>query len=217
MHYLMLFVQKQVVQQISSSSSKAHKNISSTNSMNNDKDRHIALPKQVVFSSLMYGNISKRINKKKSYDDYDPEQNSNELVGELELQTDIIAVDTMEGSCTKKRFKEFVISNVVSQMNLYLSKHSVLILNNACIHHDKDLIEYIESFGGPNSPVPLDLFNLIKNLSREGAAYFEEDDGEFKELFIFEFCKNEVICGDMAKKRHYIRIELVGVKAVPQI
>ncbi|GES79401.1 serine/threonine-protein kinase rio2 [Rhizophagus clarus] len=35
----------------------------------------------------------------------------------------------------------------VSQMNAYPSEHSVLVLDNARIHHDKDLIEYIESFG----------------------------------------------------------------------
>ncbi len=33
-------------------------------------------------------------------------------------------------------------------MNSYPSEHSVLVLDNARIHHDKDLIEYIESFGG---------------------------------------------------------------------
>ena len=33
-------------------------------------------------------------------------------------------------------------------MNSYPSAHSVLILDNAQIHHDNDLIEYIESFGG---------------------------------------------------------------------
>ncbi|GBB98439.1 hypothetical protein RclHR1_32280001 [Rhizophagus clarus] len=31
----------------------------------------------------------------------------------------IIAVDIIEGNCTKKRFKEFVISNIVPQMNAY--------------------------------------------------------------------------------------------------
>ena len=33
-------------------------------------------------------------------------------------------------------------------MNSYLAKQSVLILDNARIHHDNDLIEYIEAFGG---------------------------------------------------------------------
>ncbi|GBC10608.1 hypothetical protein RclHR1_09770011 [Rhizophagus clarus] len=59
----------------------------------------------------------------------------------------IIAVDIMEGSYTKKRFKEFIILNVVPQMNAYPSEYSVLVLDNARIHHDKDLIEYIEFFG----------------------------------------------------------------------
>ncbi|CAB4403318.1 unnamed protein product [Rhizophagus irregularis] len=57
-----------------------------------------------------------------------------------------IAVDIMEGSCTKKRFREFVISNMVPQMNSYPNKHSVLVLDNAQIHHNDILIEYIEAF-----------------------------------------------------------------------
>jgi hypothetical protein len=52
-----------------------------------------------------------------------------------------------------------------------------------------------------NSPVPLDPSNSAKNSSREGAACFGEDNGEFIELFMFEFCINEVICGGMAKKK----------------
>ena len=49
-------------------------------------------------------------------------------------------------------------------MNSYPADHSVLVLDNARIHHDEDLIEYIEAFGGrvkflpPYSPD----FNLIK-------------------------------------------------------
>jgi len=33
-------------------------------------------------------------------------------------------------------------------MNSYPNKHSVLVLDNAQIHHDNILIEYIEAFGG---------------------------------------------------------------------
>ena len=33
-------------------------------------------------------------------------------------------------------------------MNSYPNEQSVLILDNARIHHDEDLIEYIEAFGG---------------------------------------------------------------------
>ncbi|PKC01482.1 hypothetical protein RhiirA5_261733, partial [Rhizophagus irregularis] len=59
----------------------------------------------------------------------------------------IIAVDIMEGNCTKEKFREFVISNV-PQMNAYPNEQSVLVLDNARIHHDDDLIDYIEAFGG---------------------------------------------------------------------
>ncbi|PKY55800.1 hypothetical protein RhiirA4_306586, partial [Rhizophagus irregularis] len=51
----------------------------------------------------------------------------------------IIAVDIMEGSCTKQRFKEFVVSQVLPQMNPFPSKNSVLVLDNAKIHHDQEL------------------------------------------------------------------------------
>jgi transposase len=33
-------------------------------------------------------------------------------------------------------------------MNAYPNEQSVLILDNARIHHDEDLVEYIEVFGG---------------------------------------------------------------------
>jgi len=33
-------------------------------------------------------------------------------------------------------------------MNAYPAEQSVLVLDNARIHHDEDLIEYIEAFGG---------------------------------------------------------------------
>jgi len=36
----------------------------------------------------------------------------------------------------------------VPQMNSYPAEQSVLVLDNARIHHDEDLIDYIEAFGG---------------------------------------------------------------------
>ncbi|GES77791.1 hypothetical protein GLOIN_2v1776603 [Rhizophagus clarus] len=61
----------------------------------------------------------------------------------------IIAVDIMEGSCTKQRFKEFVISQVVSICYYIISiyTNSVLVLDNAKIHHDQDLLDYLSAFG----------------------------------------------------------------------
>ncbi|GES97782.1 homeodomain-like protein [Rhizophagus clarus] len=62
-------------------------------------------------------------------------------------KTGIIAVDIMEGSCTKQRFKEFVVSQVLPQMNPFPSTNSVLVLDNAKIHHDQELLEYLDAFG----------------------------------------------------------------------
>lgn len=59
----------------------------------------------------------------------------------------IIAIDIIEGSCTKDRFKEFVISQVLPQMNSFPHERSVLILDNARIHHNDGLLEYLNAFG----------------------------------------------------------------------
>ncbi|CAG8736501.1 2049_t:CDS:2, partial [Racocetra fulgida] len=54
----------------------------------------------------------------------------------------IIAVDIIEGTCTKERFKQFIINQVP-----YSHANSVLVLDNARIHHNSELIKYIEAFG----------------------------------------------------------------------
>ncbi|GES79396.1 TPR domain-containing protein [Rhizophagus clarus] len=66
----------------------------------------------------------------------------------------IIAIDIMEGSCTKDKFKEFVILNVVSQMNSYPAEQNVFVFDNTRIHHDQDLIEYIKAFRGRVEFIP---------------------------------------------------------------
>ncbi|GBC01247.1 hypothetical protein RclHR1_41080001 [Rhizophagus clarus] len=52
----------------------------------------------------------------------------------------------MKGSYTKQRFKEFVISQVLPQMNPFPSTNSVLVFDNAKIHHDQELLEYLDAF-----------------------------------------------------------------------
>ncbi|CAB4475156.1 unnamed protein product [Rhizophagus irregularis] len=64
----------------------------------------------------------------------------------LSLQR-FIAIDIMEGSCIKERFKDFVISDVLPKMNPYPGPNSVIVLDNAKIHHDEGLIEYLQAFG----------------------------------------------------------------------
>jgi hypothetical protein len=81
-----------------------------------------------------------------------------------------IAADIMEGSCDKDKFQTFILTQVViiyyrkllsfnkenylfindyfklPHMNPYPGKNSVIIMDNARIHHDEDLIKSIEEF-----------------------------------------------------------------------
>ncbi|PKC00071.1 hypothetical protein RhiirA5_264075, partial [Rhizophagus irregularis] len=56
-------------------------------------------------------------------------------------------VDIMEGSCDKERFRIFVLTQLLPQMNPYPAKHSVLVMDNARIHHDDNLVTAIENIG----------------------------------------------------------------------
>ncbi|GBC16401.2 hypothetical protein GLOIN_2v1435777 [Rhizophagus irregularis DAOM 181602=DAOM 197198] len=58
-----------------------------------------------------------------------------------------IAADIMEGSCDKDRFRTFIITQVLPQMNPYPGENSVLIMDNARIHYDEDLVKSVEEFG----------------------------------------------------------------------
>ncbi|CAB4421881.1 unnamed protein product [Rhizophagus irregularis] len=51
------------------------------------------------------------------------------------------------GSCDKERFRIFVLTQLLPQMNPYPAKHSVLVMDNAHIHHDDDLVTAIENIG----------------------------------------------------------------------
>ncbi|GBC18670.2 hypothetical protein GLOIN_2v1435777 [Rhizophagus irregularis DAOM 181602=DAOM 197198] len=58
-----------------------------------------------------------------------------------------IAADIMKGSCNKKRFQTFILTQVLPQMNEYPNKNSVIVMDNAKIHHDEKLVESIEQMG----------------------------------------------------------------------
>ncbi|CAG8521423.1 3691_t:CDS:2 [Paraglomus occultum] len=47
----------------------------------------------------------------------------------------IVAVEIMEGSCDKEKFSEFILSRVIPCMNQYPGSNSVIVLDNAAIHH----------------------------------------------------------------------------------
>ncbi|CAG8839349.1 24831_t:CDS:2, partial [Gigaspora margarita] len=59
----------------------------------------------------------------------------------------IIAISILENSCTKIKFKEFIITQVLPQMNTFPYARSILILDNAKIHHDNGLLKFLNAFG----------------------------------------------------------------------
>ncbi|GES88364.1 hypothetical protein SCP_1202740 [Rhizophagus clarus] len=59
----------------------------------------------------------------------------------------ILAVDIIVGSCNKERFCNFILTQVLPLMDLYLQRNSVLIMDNTSIHHNEELIKIIKSVG----------------------------------------------------------------------
>ncbi|CAB4491539.1 unnamed protein product [Rhizophagus irregularis] len=59
----------------------------------------------------------------------------------------IIALDIMEDSCNKERFRNFILAKVLPNMNAFPQQNNVLVMDNAQIHHDEYLVNFIESIG----------------------------------------------------------------------
>ncbi|PKB95541.1 hypothetical protein RhiirA5_249017, partial [Rhizophagus irregularis] len=55
-----------------------------------------------------------------------------------------VAIDIFEGSCDKKKFVDFVLDQVVPIMNPYLGDNSVIVMDNAKIHHNNDLVALLK-------------------------------------------------------------------------
>ena len=54
----------------------------------------------------------------------------------------ILALDIVEDSFTAPTFRAF-IQRLLLKMNLYPQKHSVIIMDNCCIHKDPETLEMI--------------------------------------------------------------------------
>ncbi|CAG8617014.1 2299_t:CDS:2 [Acaulospora morrowiae] len=83
----------------------------------------------------------------------------------------IVAVEIIERSYDKKKFEDFIYTQVIPHMNPFPGKNSVLVMDNARIHHNAEWISVIEELGGhilflsPYSPDfnPIELaFSTIK-------------------------------------------------------
>ncbi|GBC09430.1 hypothetical protein RclHR1_08860003 [Rhizophagus clarus] len=58
-----------------------------------------------------------------------------------------VAVDIFKGSCNRKRFVDFILDQVLPIINPYPNNNSIIIMNNARIHHDKELIALLKGLG----------------------------------------------------------------------
>ncbi|KIJ12709.1 hypothetical protein PAXINDRAFT_82442 [Paxillus involutus ATCC 200175] len=59
----------------------------------------------------------------------------------------IIASHIIEGSLHCKGFLEFIEHSVLPHCTAYPGKHSVLVMDNAWIHHGAEIFELMERFG----------------------------------------------------------------------
>ncbi|PKB94602.1 hypothetical protein RhiirA5_257964, partial [Rhizophagus irregularis] len=55
-----------------------------------------------------------------------------------------IAVDVFEGTYDRKRFVDFVLNQIVPVINPYPDDNSIIIMDNARIHHNAELISLME-------------------------------------------------------------------------
>nr|CAG8519384.1 14370_t:CDS:2 [Entrophospora candida] len=93
-----------------------------------------------------------------------------------------IALDIMEGNCTKERFQSFILAQILPLMNPYPQKNSVLVMDNAVIHHDDKMIQLMKEVGchvlflPPYSPDynPIELsFSFIKKWIKRNNIFMQ--------------------------------------------
>jgi transposase len=97
----------------------------------------------------------------------------------------IITTRIIDGSCTKELFEEFIVEDVIPHMEKFPAQRSVLVMDNARIHHHAELIEWLEENGymveflPPYSPDfnPIEeAFSAIKAWIRRHAKDYEHID-----------------------------------------
>ncbi|GES84484.1 hypothetical protein GLOIN_2v1435777 [Rhizophagus clarus] len=99
--------------------------------------------------------------------DFNPEQlifiDEHAKDGRNDIYTNLLAL-TLDGfivaevikwSCTKEFLQAFIINQVIPQINLFPGKNSIIIINNARIHHDEALVGSVEGIGGKVIYLPL--------------------------------------------------------------
>ncbi|GBB93508.1 hypothetical protein RclHR1_21840002 [Rhizophagus clarus] len=103
-----------------------------------------------------------------------------------------IAVDIIEGNCNKERFKDFILSKI-PQIYPFPGPNSVLIMDNAKIHHNNDFINIVQKLDGkveflpPYSPDlnPIETsFSVIKSWIKRHRDFMENFDDPIHALML---------------------------------
>ncbi|KAF5366057.1 hypothetical protein D9758_006607 [Tetrapyrgos nigripes] len=69
------------------------------------------------------------------------------LLAAVALDEGIIASQVIEGSYTHDEFLQFLEEDLLPEMNPYPGPRSVVMMDNARIHHSEEVTELIESYG----------------------------------------------------------------------
>lgn len=69
------------------------------------------------------------------------------MLGAMALDEGIIASRVVEGSFTRELFLKFLHDNLLPCTNPYPAPRSIIVLDNARIHHSKEVVDLIESYG----------------------------------------------------------------------
>ncbi|KAF9646681.1 hypothetical protein BDM02DRAFT_3067950, partial [Thelephora ganbajun] len=56
----------------------------------------------------------------------------------------MIALEIFEGSVTKDCFMRFLGENIAPQLNPFLGKHSIIVMDKRSIHHERAIEDLIE-------------------------------------------------------------------------
>ncbi|KIK91968.1 hypothetical protein PAXRUDRAFT_148336, partial [Paxillus rubicundulus Ve08.2h10] len=68
------------------------------------------------------------------------------LLAALVLDEGIVAARVLEGSYTHETFYEFLCDDLLLLKNPYPAPKSVILLDNAWVHHSPEVVELIEGY-----------------------------------------------------------------------
>ncbi|KAJ3543456.1 hypothetical protein NMY22_g3141 [Coprinellus aureogranulatus] len=113
----------------------------------------------------------------------------------MALDKGIVAARVLEGSFTHQTFYEYVRDDVLPVMNPYPGPRSVLLLDNARIHHSDDIqalvrsagcrIEFLPPYSPDYQPVEQAFSAIKSHLRRQGLGWYSHETHRYE---LYEAC-----------------------------